>query len=561
MFSCLVDADFMDTERHFEEIRANLRRTWSNDLNMLWEQFQSHQKQLLELPADRPIIKARKQIYEKCVMAAKGTTGIYKLCVPTGMGKTLSGMGFALRHAIHQAKKRIIVVVPYSSIIDQNAAVYKAIFGEENVLEHHSMVEPAMEQEKEDRRKLASENWDAPIIVTTTVQFFESLFANRTSAVRKIHNIANSVVILDEFQMLPLELLQPIFSMVRELTLHYGVTFVLSSATPLSLDLTIAKARDSMPEPVDLIPDHKELFSCFKRMEYDLAPLRQSWSWQRVAEEIIMHEQAMVVVNRKKDALNLFSLIRDKSYAFHLSASMCPLHRKQVLDEVRERLKSRKQVLLIATQVVEAGVDIDFPVVIRALGPLDRIVQAAGRCNREGKLKAGKVIVFRPEEGGLPPGSYRTATQEAENLLLQSVDLHDPSVYETYFNRVYSTVNTGESLEELRRNKTSPLQFPEIAKRFRMIDSNTVTVVVSYGDKLEKLFEQLDKIGILTRELARRLQPYTVNLYEHEKEHILRTEPASLNLLAEGWYLWSGKYDLKTGLSLGMDYDSSNLVI
>lgn len=550
LFSCLVDADYLDTEAHFNDSLSALRKSWHVDIETLWQRLTNYYAQLAPKDAQKRLNKARREVFASCVAAAEQKPGLFNLNAPTGMGKTLAGMGFALRHALVHQKKRVIVVVPYSSIIDQNAAKYKEIFGTEFVLEHHSSVEVAVaddQSETENKRKLAAENWDAPIIVTTTVQFFESLFANRTSAVRKLHRIANSVVVLDEVQMLPLELLQPIFSMMQELMAHYGVTFLMSSATPLATDLSLE--GHALPRPTDVLSDADALFHEFRRVDYDLQPLREQWTWQRVADEVKQYRQMMVVVNRRSDARALFEKLQGRSNVLHLSAAMCAAHRKEVLNRVKEFLADQKDVVLVATQVVEAGVDIDFPVVMRALGPLDRIVQVAGRCNREDGDNRGKVIVFRPAEGGLPPGSYRTATKEAENMLLDDPEaLHQLRTYERYFRKLYGSVDTdGKGVQALRSNSESALHFPQIAKRFRFIEDATHAVVVPYDARAMELLQQFEEKGYLTRTWMREIQPYVVNV--HLNDSILAGEKKLVSL-AEGWFAWKGDYDEAIGLAL-----------
>lgn len=560
LFSCLVDADFLDTESHFTPEHHVRRQSWKHELHELWNRYEEHQKQFRSRVTDSPLNHARQCVFEQCLERATEPTGLFQLNVPTGMGKTLSGMGFALRHALHHSKNRVIVAVPFSSILDQNAKVYQNILGDESVLEHHSAMEVSSEHELEDRRKLATENWDAPIIVTTTVQFFESLFARRTSAVRKVHRIANSVVILDEVQMLPFELLEPIFSMIRELTLHYNVTFLLSSATPLALDLAISKVKDTLPPCRDLVQDSGRLFEEFRRVEYDVSPLAEDWSWVRVAEEVRQYEQVMVIVNRRQDAVALYRKLQGEGVVYHLSASMCPAHRKQVLQTIRQRLQEGHPIWLVATQVVEAGVDLDFPVVMRALGPLDRIVQAAGRCNREGRLERGRMIVFRPSEGGIPRGNYRTMTDKAEQYLIRDAGcLERLETFERYFRDVYGSVNTdGKEVEALRRS-VSPLDFPEIERKFRMIEGDSVSVLVEYGEESKKLREQLAYMERVSRSWMRQAQMYAVSV--NRNSSVFREGSRDLRELAEGWYEWNGRYDPEVGLVVGMEYAPENLCL
>lgn len=550
LFSCLVDADRLDTEAHACPNNQELRGTWHKELNLMLASLREWNQRLHERSEKSALNQARQEVYEACLHAAGGEPGIYTLNVPTGFGKTLAGVAFGFEHAARYRKNRVIVAMPYTSIIDQNAKVYRQVFGDDAVLEHHSMVERNDEVEVEDRRKLAAENWDVPLIVTSTVQLFESLFSSRPAAVRKLHNIANSVIVLDEVQMLPLELLDPCFSMMSQLVQRFGVTILLSTATPIATELTVSASRMQQLQTTDVVPDVRRFFSGHRRVEYDLTPLQSPWSWERTAQEALRERQAMVIVNRRSDAARLFHLMAESAdCVYHLSASMCAVHRMAVLDTVRTRLKNDESVLLVATQVVEAGVDIDFPVVMRALGPLDRIAQAAGRCNREGKLKSGRMVVFVPQDGGLPIGSYKVATEQTLNLLLHGqLDLHEPGTYEAYFRQLYGLIDVDKKqVQSLRTNRNSPLQFAEIDKRFRMIDDDSITLVIPYEEKVNDLVNQVERSGVMTRDIARKLQRYTVNVYQHQTTE--KSVARAIHPFADDWYLWTGKYDDSTGIA------------
>ncbi len=433
VFSSLVDADFLDTEAHFDPERSR-NRTGASALRELWDRFEADQAKLTGQRGD-PLNQIRHEIYRACLDAGTSDPGIFTLTVPTGGGKTRSAMAFGLQHALRHGLERVIVAIPYTSIIEQTAKVYRRIFGEDWVLEHHSAVgfgtescDPVSRQDVWAR--LASENWDAPIVVTTTVQLFESLFANRTQPCRKLHNIAESVLILDEVQTLPTHLLDPILDVLQELTDHYRVTVVLCTATqPAFTDGQYLKGLRNVRE---IIPSPSRHFSALKRVRYEYPSAGERWSWDRAAEEMRRISQTLAVVNTKKDAFALLDALNDPT-ALHLSTQMCGAHRLATLAEVRRRLDTGEPCRLVATQVVEAGVDIDFPLVLRAIGPLDRIVQAAGRCNREGRLKEGRVVIFDPEEGSSPPGIYRTGLDTAISLLANQCDLHEPETYRKYF--------------------------------------------------------------------------------------------------------------------------------
>ncbi len=550
LFSCLVDADWLDTEAHFNRWKTEMR---GNAVSMadLWQLFERDQQLLMDSispNSDNPVNQARREIYKACASAGDNAQGVYRLTVPTGGGKTRSAMGFALRHAIHHGLNRIILAIPYTSIIDQNAQVYKRIFGEENVLEHHSSVDvpsdPNEEQsETELRRQLSAENWDMPIVVTTTVQLFESLFSNKPSRCRKLHNLANSVLVLDEVQTLPVGLLQPILDVLKELVEHYGVSLVLSTATQPAFSGESPYLKGFTSQLLELVPDPGQYFKSLKRVDYDI--VTDNWSWERTANEMRQHDQVLCVLNSRKDALELFGLL-DDSKALHLSTLMCPAHRRRVLAEITRRLAAGESCRVVSTQVVEAGVDLDFPVVFRAMGPLDRIVQAAGRCNREGKLDKGSVVVFTPEGGRAPKGVYGTAMAEAGITLSQpECDLHDPAVFDSYFQRLWQSANVDTNgICTLRQR----LNFPETAKKFEMITEDTVPVVVRYGDPGPgNVLDAVRCNGHASRDDWRNLQAYTVSIFQGQFQRYLND--GVIDQVIEGLYVWAATYDERTGIS------------
>ncbi len=558
LFSALVDADWLDTERHFDSDKAAKR---GSDVTPgdLWTPFEADQKRLLEQIAESPVNNARREIYEACLSAANGPQGVYRLTVPTGGGKTRSGMGFALRHAMKHGLDRIIFAIPYTSIIDQTADVYKGIFGSENVLEHHSAIEPLIDPdegqtETELRRQLASENWDAPIVVTTTVQLFESLFSNKPSRCRKLHNIARSVLVLDEVQTLPVHLLRPILNVLRELVDHYGVTLVLSTATQPAFSGESPYLTGFEPEPTEIVPDPGKYFQALKRVEYEIED--EQWDWERVAEEMLKHPQALCVVNSRKDAVDLFRLLDDPS-ALHLSTLMCPAHRRDTLDEIRRRLRDGEPCRVVSTQVVEAGVDLDFPVVLRAIGPLDRIVQAAGRCNREGMLEQGRVIVFRPADGREPRGSYATATGNTAIILSGGdCDLYSPEVFDRYFRLLWQDCELdAQGIMGLRKRHN----YQTVAERFRMISEDTVPVVVPYGDPgPEAILRTVRFKGSANREEWRKLQNLSVSVFRYSASKY--EEEGLIKPVLDGLYEWTGIYNHRTGISAECP-DPADLVI
>jgi CRISPR-associated endonuclease/helicase Cas3 len=551
LFSCLVDADFLDTEEHFSPELIE-QRLQTDTVQHLWNMLEKHQTNLVAEAPNKLVNRVRAEVYQACRDAAELAPGVFRLAVPTGGGKTLSGLAFALKHASKHGHDRVIVAVPYTSIIEQTVNVYRGIFGEAAVLEHHSAAKATVNDEDarstQAQARLATQNWDAPLIVTTTVQLLESLFHNRTSHCRKLHNIVNSVIILDEVQTLPIGLLAPIVNVLEELATRYHVTVVLCTATQPALEGESPYLK-GFGQVQDIIEPQQaqEHFRQLSRVNYEIP--NEPWSWVQVAEDIQnhQHQQALMILNTRKDALELLAALpvnEEDERLFHLSTLLCGAHRRQVLAEVRSRLQKNLPCWLVSTQVVEAGVDLDFPAVYRALGPLDRIVQAAGRCNREGNGETkGRVVVFQPEEGRTPPGDYATAVSETANLLKQHPDFDDPAIFRPYFGNLYQGIDTDkEKIQEARHH----LDYPETARRFKLIPDDTQPVVIEYDDLASKLLREIQQIGLRSRH-HRALQPYLVNLREREFKQAAEVRRE----IAPGIWVWEGGYDKVRGISLG----------
>ncbi|MDQ3508966.1 MAG: CRISPR-associated helicase Cas3' [Actinomycetota bacterium] len=591
VFSSLVDADFLDTETHFEPRASGLRGSGVG-VGDLWRKLEESQKNLLESTKENPTLvnEIRREVYGDCLAAAESEPGVFRLSVPTGGGKTRSGLAFAVKHAEKHGLDRVIVAVPYTSIIEQTAREYRSIFrglGEDVVLEHHSAVRrwdadgtEGME-ERRARARLASQNWDSPLVVTTTVQLFESLFANRTSRSRKLHNIANSVIVLDEVQTLPLGLLDPIMDVLKELVRRYRVSVVLCTATQPALEETSRYIKGFGEDVVkDIVPEERatEHFSKLKRVEYEMSGGKPGWS--EVAGKFLEsspERRGLVVVNALRDALEVLDVLEgmgetgigdggdggEGGSLAHLSTLLCGAHRRDVLSDVRERLKKDEPCLLVSTQVVEAGVDLDFPVVFRAMGPLDRIVQAAGRCNREGTMpELGRVVIFDPDEGRMPPGEYARAVKITRMMLEENPDLHNPAIFRDYFSSLYRVDDLDRHGIQSLREKHN---YPEVARLFRFIERPTVPVIVDYEERDPRreedrlnLIERVKRDGRLSPGDHRRLQPYIVSLFEHDlkgKEWML--EP--MDDEEDGVKLWTGNYDPLRGISAIRD-DPADLI-
>ena len=483
VFSALVDADWLDTEAHFDP-EVSTQRGGSVPLETLQQCFENGRRAYLDALSATPVDGIRDEVYRACLAAADEEPGLFKLTVPTGGGKTLSSMAFALRHAVRHGMRRVVVALPYVSITQQTAAVFRGVFGADSgmVLEHHSGDTGMSESGAQDHRsiwaRLASENWDAPIIVTTTVQLLESLFASRPAKTRKIHRLARSVIILDEAQSIPAKLLDPTLDVLSRLVDTYGSTVVLSTATQPSFE-AIPSFKDVTA--TEIVSQYRDHFAVLRRVSYECKTDRPL-EWSEVADVMRSEHQCLAIVNTKADALDLIDAL-DDSDALHLSTLLCGAHRSAVLTEIMRRLDGGKPCRVVSTQVVEAGVDVDFPMVLRAVAPLDSIVQAAGRCNRNGYLETGRVLVFRPATGGLPPGEYRIGTQVAEQFLHAGVDLGDPAVLSAYYESLFGLVDTDKRKIQEKRSK---LDYPVVAERYRLIDDDTIDVVVPYGTNAER---------------------------------------------------------------------------
>lgn len=524
LFSCLVDADFLDTEAFMTPGRGARRQGFAT-IAELAATFDAHMERLESAAPPTPVNRIRAEVRRQCRSAAARSPGIFSLTVPTGGGKTLASLAFAMRHAVTHGKRRVIYAIPYTSIIEQTADIFRRVFGDDNVVEHHSAVD-VPESREDHRTRLACENWDAPVVVTTNVQFFESLFAARTSRVRKLHAIAGSVVVLDETQLLPPEFLQPILDAMNLLVRHYGVTFVLSTATQPALGSVRwfgggIRGLDGVRE---IVADPAALYAALKRVEIELPEdLNRPRSWEDLAGELSQHRSVLCVVNSRADCRELHRLMPRGT--IHLSANMCGQHRADVIAHIRSALAQGEPLRVVSTQLVEAGVDLDFPVVYRALAGLDSIAQAAGRCNREGRLDHGRVVVFVPPSPA-PPGILRKAAQATVSVLAAgSVDPLSHEVYPRYFQTLYPKVDLdkGRIVELLTKDAgEAKVAFRTAADMFRLIDdANQQTVFVCYGEG-EKWIALLRSEGP-QRWLMRKLQRYSVGVHRRQFDLALRS--------------------------------------
>ena len=517
LFSCLVDADFLDTEAFMSPQKATKRASWLS-LGDLKNRFDIYMRNKISKTTNTSVNIIRAEILQACRDASSQPSGIFTLTVPTGGGKTLSGMAFALEHSLKHNKQRIIVAIPYTSIIEQTADEYRSIFGD-SVIEHHSNLDPEQENSKS---RLASENWDAPIIVTTNVQLLESLFAARTSRCRKLHNLVNSVIIIDEAQLLPPEFLQPVLDILHLLTKYYGVTLVLSTATQPALSTiknafghTTLRGLDHVQE---IMPDVSSLYRTLSRVKVEKPNnLSERISWENLAQDLCKHDSVLVIVNTRKDCRALFDLMPEDT--IHLSGLMCGEHRSRTINKIKHKLKMKESVRVVSTQLVEAGVDLDFPVVYRALAGLDSIAQAAGRCNREGQLEKGRVVVFVPPNSA-PKGMLLQAEQATVSIWHNwNGDPLDHHLYSRYFEQYFNVENDKNGVISLltKDARDCAIQFRTAAERFCIIDDKGIyQILVPYDENGQKYLDMLRANKEPARYLMRKLQRYSVNIYQND---------------------------------------------
>ncbi|MDE0249271.1 MAG: CRISPR-associated helicase Cas3' [Gammaproteobacteria bacterium] len=531
LFSALVDADFLDTEAFMDPGRVRSRAGWK-DLPEIAEAFERFME--TKVRDDTEVNRIRGEILSWCRDAAGHEPGLFSLTVPTGGGKTLSSMAFALRHALRHEMGRIVYVIPYTSILEQTVDVFREALGEGDpwtvVLEHHSNLDPDRESL---RGRLAAENWDAPIVVTTSVQFFESLFAARSSRTRKLHNLVGSVVVLDEVQLINADFLHPILDVLQFLVDGFGVTVLLMTATRPSWSAADA-GGPRLRGVREIVPDPDSLHERLRRVRVRIPRrLEEPEEWDEVADRILAEPSALCVVNSRQDARELFLRVRQEDpAAVHLSALMCGAHRSDVIRDVKERLDRGAGVRVVSTQLVEAGVDLDFPVVFRALAGLDSIAQTAGRCNREGRSDHGEVHVFVPPTSP-PPGILRQASDVTRSLYAEGeLDPLSPAAFNRFFRHLYwlrgdlDKEGIRRLLDHDGRSEGLEYAFRTAGSRFRLIDDrDRVSIVVRWpgpgGDpRVESALRDLE-YGGGWRGVFRRLQRAVVGV---SRRHLLPLE-------------------------------------
>lgn len=569
LYSCLVDADWLDTERFMSPDKATARPGDFDELPTLLARYHAH---MATFSHEGAVNKLRADILHAVLAKAQNAPGLYTLTVPTGGGKTLASLGFALEHAKAHGKEKIIYAIPYSTIIEQTSKTLSDVLGERNVLEHH-----AEAKWREDKDEIANplrqltENWaGVPVVVTTNVQFFESFFSAQSSRCRKLHNIVNSVIILDEAQKLPEKFLAPCAELLRRLVADYGCTVVLCTAT--QPDLSAFRLTGA----TELAPDVDGLYAALRRVDYHLLGRME---WPDLADRIAQEQGALCVVNTRQDARDLYAALNalKPGDTFHLSTWMCPAHRRDVITQIRKRLEDHIPTYVVSTSLIEAGVDLDFPAVFRALAGLDSLAQAAGRCNREGKLKNpdgslahGQVYLFE-EPKPCVMGTLRKAIFAA-GLLPEGLDEapHHPAAFTAFFKEYFNGLNDrGEDLLSKLHNPRN-LRFREVSELFRMIPGEgEETVFVPYGEAKNSLAEAIEH-G-LTKERLRALRGARVQVRRH---YFAQLEPMLVPLnvfdkrtgveLRSPYYALpalQGAYSEETGLEVAFEAVSTNDLI
>ncbi|MFC0269050.1 CRISPR-associated helicase/endonuclease Cas3 [Kushneria aurantia] len=532
LFSCLVDADYLDTERFYAatEGREAPSRGGGPGLDVLREALDIHLKEKQAQASASDVNRCRAEILDTVREQAGLEPGHFTLTVPTGGGKTLASLAFALDHALAHGMDRVIYVIPFTSIVEQNAEVFREAlgeFGNSAVLEHHSAFdnrEPRHRHDRDSRDKLKrdSENWDAPIVVTTAVQFFESLFAAKTSRCRKLHNIARSVVILDEAQTMPLPLLRPSVAALDELARHYHTSVVLCTATQPALAESDDPERSfagGLHHLRELAPEPRGLYQRLARVTVrHIGTLDDSG----LHDEMLEVEQALCIVNNRRHARALYQSIADQPGAFHLTTAMCAIHRRKVLAEIRHTLAAGKPCRVVSTSLIEAGVDVDFPRVLRAEAGLDSIAQAAGRCNREGKRSAAdsevRIFATANDDWAPPPELKQFAQATREVLRHHGDDPLAPDAIEAYFRLLYwqqgpQQLDRHGLLKQIEEGRLDGLPFDTLEQKYRLIENTQYPVIIPYDDEARESLRHLaftEKAG----GIARRLQPYIVQVPE-----------------------------------------------
>lgn len=565
LFSCLVDADYLDTEAFMNITDACMRGSHASLWSLLLL-LEDYIERLERNAVDSEVNRIRKQVQKCCFAKSEMPKGFYSLTVPTGGGKTLSSLLWAMRHAVCHGMKRVIIAIPYTSIIVQTASILKRIFGEENVLEHHSNTDPSAIKDVHLRHKakLATENWDYPIIVTTNIQLFESMYSNRPSDCRKLHNIVNSVVILDEVQTLPTDFLQPIVDALKAYQTMFGISVLLTTASQPLLNGLIEGCNPKasfrgIEKITEIIPEDYSLHDRLRRVTLELD--KESSTYAEIAARLSSHDRVLCVVNTRNDAREIYERLPQEGLTIHLSRMMCPKHVSRAIERIKQALSedSERVIRVIATQLIEAGVDIDFPVVYRQEAGLDSVLQAAGRCNREGKLEIATTYVFSLTKEHNLYGSI----VDANNARLSVKNIDDwfaPDTMTEYFRQLYCRKDTFDK-KDIKSLLYKPLEmcFEDASREFKLIEEVGKSVVVNMDNSLE-LVERLKSEGI-SYLLLKQLAQFSVNI--HERDFNKLKSYGAIEEVIEGIYVVNDRaqYDDQIGLRLDNHWMNEILMV
>jgi len=528
IFSCLIDADRRDTEAFYAKLDGReIDRDWpalGGALDDLIRRFDAKMaEKLADLrtcgKADNPVNKLRSEILRHVRERAKEVPGLFTLTVPTGGGKTLASLAFALDHAKAHGLERIVYAIPFTSVVDQTADIFRQMLGDEVILEHHSAIDEERFREREgaDKLKLAMEDWAAPVIVTTNVQLFESLFAARPSRCRKLHNLVRSVIVLDEAQTIPLPFLRPCIAALDELARNYGASIVLCTATQPAVDERHFKPGGLKLKGRELAPDPHRLSQALKRVRIVFGG---EMSDDDLVHAMERESQGLVIVNSRCHALALYRRVKEARFAgaIHLTTRQYAAHRRVILANVRERLKTGEPCRLIATSLVEAGVDLDFPQVWRAEAGLDQIAQGAGRCNREGsrRIEDSIVTIFKAPDNPAPP-EVKQLSADFARMAGKHPDLLSPDALTDYFREVYWRKGDGLDSKKILQDfgvsagQTS-FAYRSVAEKFRLIESGMAPVIIARDEAAKNAIKKLQFEGVSPGGVARDLQSYVVQI-------------------------------------------------
>ena len=566
LYSCLVDADYLDTEYFMDKDASELRlnKAVLKDLLPKLEAYLHH----LKISAKKTEVNhIRNEVQQQCIKTSISPISFYSLTVPTGGGKTLSSLVWAMKHAIHNGQKRIIIAIPYTSIIMQTASILREIFGEENVLEHHSNVDPERIEDEilREKFKLATENWDYPIVVTTNVQLLESMFSNKPSVCRKLHNIVNSVVIMDEVQTLPTDYLQPIVDSLKTYNKLFNVSVLFTTASQPVLSGMIEGCNpkvsfSGIDKINEIIPENFKLHEKLRRVKLDIN--NDGRSYDEVVEMLSRHKRVLCIANTRRDAKEIYEHLPQEGITLHLSKMMCPVHISETIEKIKTALKddTNEIIRVVSTQLIEAGVDIDFPVVYRQEAGLDSILQAAGRCNREGKNDIRTTYVFSlAKEYNLPKGGIQDGNN-ARLSLDTSSDWFASETMNSYFRQLYCRIDNFDK-KDMKHYlyDVKNISFASAAQEFRLIEDTGKTVIVCWKDSME-LVQELIQNGP-SYLLMKKLSKYCVNIYQRDFEALCNMGIVSEK--KEGLFVvdYAQQYDEHIGLSIDNNWSNESLII